>query len=366
MHHRWTPWLLVPVLALAACGGGSQSPEPTPAPSAAPAPTPTPTPTVTDTGPETSKVAPLGRGINLGNMLEAPSEGAWGTSVQQSYFTLIKAKGYDTVRIPIRWAAHADQAAPYTIDATFMARIDQVVTWGLSENLNIIVNCHNWIPEDGLFTDPDGQKDRFIAIWQQIATHFKDFSPKLYLEPLNEPHGNLQGAKWNSLLASTVNAIRAIDTTHTFIVDPDSWGGPWGLDNLVLPMGEAKVIASFHYYEPFTFTHQGADWVSPVPPLGITWPGADPASAMKAVRDHMAKVATWQQNHNNVPVFMGEFGAYSKGDLISRANWTAYVRKQAETSGFSWAYWEFNSGFGAYDNASGNWNLPLTTAMGLQ
>src|ERR1700681_3953301 len=49
----------------------------------------------------------LGRGINLGNALDAPQEGAWGVTLEADYFRLIQEAGFNSVRIPIRWSAHA-------------------------------------------------------------------------------------------------------------------------------------------------------------------------------------------------------------------------------------------------------------------
>ena len=57
----------------------------------------------------------LGRGINLGNALEAPKGISWGVYLQEEYFTLIKEKGFSSVRIPIRWSVMPAQA-PYTIE----------------------------------------------------------------------------------------------------------------------------------------------------------------------------------------------------------------------------------------------------------
>ena len=47
----------------------------------------------------------LGRGVNLGNALEAPVEGEWGVTLREEYFRLIREAGFDAVRIPIRWSA---------------------------------------------------------------------------------------------------------------------------------------------------------------------------------------------------------------------------------------------------------------------
>jgi aryl-phospho-beta-D-glucosidase BglC (GH1 family) len=49
----------------------------------------------------------LGRGINLGNALEAPQEGAWGVTLKSRYFRDIKNAGFNSVRIPISWSTHA-------------------------------------------------------------------------------------------------------------------------------------------------------------------------------------------------------------------------------------------------------------------
>src|SRR5512140_2404129 len=73
----------------------------------------------------------LRRGMNLGNMLEAPNEGDWGLMVRPGYFSLIRQAGFDFVRLPIRWSAHADPEPPYGIYPNFLDRIDQVVGWAL-------------------------------------------------------------------------------------------------------------------------------------------------------------------------------------------------------------------------------------------
>jgi len=87
--------------------------------------------------------AKLGRGINLGNALEAPKEGEWGVQLKAEYFPAIKKAGFATVRLPVRWSAHAQKEAPYTIDAKFAERVDWAVDQALANGLNIIVNVHS-------------------------------------------------------------------------------------------------------------------------------------------------------------------------------------------------------------------------------
>src|SRR5689334_3367239 len=77
------------------------TPEPTETPVP---PTPTPEPTATSSPTES-----LRRGVNMGNMLEAPQEGEWGLFVREEYFDSIKEAGFDFVRLPVRWNSHAGQ-----------------------------------------------------------------------------------------------------------------------------------------------------------------------------------------------------------------------------------------------------------------
>ena len=147
------------------------------------------------------------------------------------------------------------------------------------------------------------------------------------------------------------------------------------------------------YYDPFLFTHQGAEWVGPeYGTLGVTWPGPPDAEVtpIPEARD-VEWVRTWFLRYNQtpgsgnpaspeaiatdfdralawseargVPLWLGEFGAYSTADMASRARWAATVRAEAEARGFSWAYWEFGAGFGVYDREAKAWRAPLLSAL---
>ena len=49
------------------------------------------------------------------------------------------------------------------------------------------------------------------------------------------------------------------------------------------------------------------------------------------------------------PMYVGEFGAYSKADDASRIDFNRKMRQAMEGRGMSWSYWEFAAGFGVYD-----------------
>jgi endoglucanase len=300
----------------------------------------------------------LGRGINLGNALDAPREGEWGVTLQADYFRAIKAAGFDTVRLPVRWSAHARADAPYTIDAKFAARVDWAIEQALANKLNVVVNVHHYEEMD---TAPDRHLPRLIGLWQQIAARYKAKPASVYFELLNEPHGKLSAAKWNDAIPRLLAVVRKTNPSRPVIVGAAPWNSISALDELALPKADQNLIVTVHFYDPFEFTHQGASWVKGANKWkGRKWTASDAERA--AIRKKFAKAAAWAKKHDR-PVFLGEFGAFHVADTASRARWTGFVAREAERLGISWAYWELCSGFGAYDSRAATWRAPLKSAL---
>jgi endoglucanase len=300
----------------------------------------------------------LGRGMNLGNALDAPKEGAWGVILQPGYFRALREAGCDTVRLPVRWSAHALPDAPFTIDAAFAERVDWAIDQALANKLNIIVNVHHFAEMDA---DPDKHQARLVALWEQIAARYKDRPAGVYFELLNEPHDKLTEARWNAAIPILLQTVRKSNPTRPVIVGPGQWNAIRALDKLELPGDDRRLIVTVHCYDPFEFTHQGASWVKGSDRWkGRKWTGSEEEQA--ALRKQFDKAAAWAKEHDR-PVFLGEFGAYSAADMESRARWTRFMAREAESHGFSWAYWEFCSGFGAYDPKADAWREPLKAAL---
>jgi endoglucanase len=291
-------------------------------------------------------------------MLESPHEGDWGEAVHEEYFPIIRQAGFTIIRVPIRWSAHVGPAPGYIIDPAFLSRVDWVVAQAEKNNLPAILDYHN---DGALMNDPDANADRFVAIWKQIAEHFKDASPSIFFELLNEPNGKLDAPRWNDLLARVLAIVRATNPTRLVVVGPVRWNGIGALDKLVLPESDRNLLVTVHFYDPMSFTHQGAGWVKGAEKwLGHTWQGT--AAEKLAVTQAFDKAAAWGSAHQR-PIFLGEFGAYDKGGMDSRARWTAFVARTAESHGFPWTYWEFCSGFGAYDPDAHQWRRPIIDAL---
>ena len=432
-----------------------------------------------------AKAAQLGRGMNLGNALEAPTEGLWGITLESYYFDRIAEIGFDSVRVPIRWSTHADNAAPYAIDPVFLERIDWVLAEAARVGLAVVLNVHHY---EALMASPASERARYLSLWRQIAERYAAQPDSVFFELLNEPteQFNDQPALWNALLADAVNVVRQSNPDRALVVGPVGWNAIDRLVDLQLP-DDDQLIATVHFYSPFDFTHQGATWVTPVQPVGVSFdadetgfggafqdwswdtswvsvangvrisyqrqyagfnvrklvPGevremsvsiggpvqlavtcgdngvftevAQIVQTSSALQNHRVDLsscptdtanvvlqnltpsstsfiveqgeicttaacyslfetagdalsselqvaADWGQD-NNIPVYVGEFGAFSAGDLSSRASWTQAVQSAIQELGMTSAYWEFGSGFGAFDISQDRWNEALLGAL---
>jgi endoglucanase len=307
----------------------------------------------------------LGRGINFGNMLDAPQEGDWGLRVEDRFIDLVGSAGFPTtVRLPVRWSNHASLDAAARIDPVFMARVADVVDKLLARGATVVLNMHHYRQFDGDKLDPgESAVDpavldlRFLALWQQIGQRFAGHGPRLLLEIYNEPHGRLD-ARWNDLLSRAMRVIRASNPERLLAVGPVLWNSPAALPRLVLP-ADRHLILTVHHYEPFDFTHQGAEWAVPVKPIGT-----DCCSpTQRALMERLLDQAVRESARLGYPVFVGEFGAYSKAAAAARVAYTRAMRDAMEARGLPWMYWELAAGFGVYDPAQGRLRDDLATAL---
>jgi len=307
----------------------------------------------------------LGRGVNFGNIYDAPREGDWGLVMRDEFIDVTASAGFNSVRVPVRWSNHAAGTAPYAIDETFMAHVEDTVDKLLARNLYVVLNMHHYRQFDGDPVDPNETPvdaavldERFLTLWRQIAERFKGRGDHLVFELYNEPHGRLTASKWNDLAARALQVVRANNPDRVVVIGPVQWNSADALSGLKLP-NDANLIVTVHNYAPFNFTHQGAEWVSPPLPTGQTCCTGYQESQLTAPLDTAKKWA----DANRYPVYLGEFGAYSKADMDSRANYTRLMRDAAEARGMGWAYWELAAGFGVYDPAAHVFREPLRNAL---
>jgi endoglucanase len=323
------------------------------------------------------------RGVNLGDYLEASAKYfGRGVTVGAGEFAQMRHEGFDHVRVPVGWHQYAGPAPDYTLSPEIFSRVDFVLTNALASQLAVMINIHHF---DALDKDPAEATAEFLALWKQIAAHYKDFPKQLAFELDNEPHDQATTALMNPIYARTITEIRKSNPQRTLFVEPGGWGSIAELNQLVLPSDE-NVIVSVHCYEPFYFTHQGATWTDGQTPVtGIQFPGPptqplvpDAGLNLKPwVREWIEKYNTLPTDKNpssplaftgklkfvhdwadyyGRPVHLGEFGAYIKADEHSRANYYSAMRRAAEAENIGWCLWDWSANFRYWDKKN---NRPL-------
>ena len=236
--------------------------------------------------------------------------------------------------------------------------------------LLVMVDIHN---EDRAAELDPAWQESFVRFWGSLASRLSKFDPELtILEIINEPVFNKREEEWNTLNGRLAAAIRKNAPQHTIVTSGPNWGGIDGLKQLQL-LPDNNVVYSFHCYDPFTFTHQGATWSSEaVKPLrDVPYPSSPEAVAplLPSLAAHPASqrmvekygnerwgkdklAARFRQGiewgaRNQVPLYCGEFGVFpSHSKPEHRANWFRDFGEVLAANRIGWAVWGWDEGFG--------------------
>ena len=313
----------------------------------------------------------MGPGINLGNVFEAENNGFnkfdetqfhsnWGETVVPADFQALGDSGFRNMRIPVSWEEHVEEKdGKCVVDEPWMKQVFWAVDLAIKNKMVVILNAHHW---NAMYdSNPDKETPCLLEVYRQMMTEVVKYShDSLIVETLNEPRGKLTSAKWNDLVDSIVNIVRTVDPQRVVMVGTHNYNNAAAASQLRLPKDARNLIVTFHYYEPFSFTHQGATFVNPQYPTGKEWKAS--FGEMRTIKKVFSTLKEWADS-KDIPVYLGEFGAYEAADSVSRERWTTFMADLANKMGFGWAYWEFCSGFGVYDETTGKWNAPLMRAL---
>lgn len=297
----------------------------------------------------------LGRGVNI-----IGYDPLWKSRrqarFQDKHFRLLKQAGFDSVRVNLHPFRHM-QGEKMELPQTWWDTLDWVVKQGTEQGLRVVLDCHEF---NAMGADAEGNHEKFLAFWRQLAPHCKNASEQVLLEILNEPNKKMTPELWNQYLAEALVIIRETNPTRPVVVGPAFWNSIDHLKELQLPEKDRNLIVTVHYYKPMEFTHQGASWGSHKDKSGIEWTATD--KQRQAVQDDFAKVVAWAKE-NDRPIYLGEFGAFDKAPMASRVCYTDYVARSAEALGWSWAYWQFDNDFLLWDMSRDAWVEPILHAL---
>lgn len=304
----------------------------------------------------TSANQPFKRGVNvLGYDPYWTGQGE--RRFQWRHFAEIKKAGFDFVRIVLQAFSHMD--AHNRLDPAWLAKLDDAVREAQAAGLGVILDEHDFNPcsEDVALC-----REKLPAFWRQVAPRYANAPRNVAFELLNEPHDKLDAATWNAFMPELLAIVRESNPTRIVVVGPTSWNSLKELPNLKLP-DDPNLLVTYHYYEPFRFTHQGATWVPDEfrKLRGVKWTNESDRAAVAADFD---AVAAWAAA-NKRPILLGEFGAFDKSGTprAYRSAYTAAVREEAEKRGFGWAYWQFEGDFIVWDMKNQRWVEPIRRAL---
>jgi endoglucanase len=279
---------------------------------------------------------------------------------------LLKTLGFKSIRLPVAFKNFEKNNIPFE---EVLARIDKAWKLCRKYGFKMVIDYHYGDLGDNNFTTSTND---VINTWTIIAQKYRNVAEDdLFFELYNEPPP-INPSVWKDAAYNMVTAIRKIDSKRTLLVGASNYNSIYELSRFVrLP--DENIIYTFHFYEPFLFTHQGATWVGDqmattgvgfpysgekFPPLNQKAKGtAGEANYNKyhldgnegSIKDKLQIVKNWGDKYA-VPILCGEYGSYDKyADADSRCHYTKTVRKYLKQLGIPGILWDYNSNFSIFN-----------------
>ena len=282
---------------------------------------------------------------------------------------LLKKLGFKSIRLPVAFKYLQSKKIP---DEQVLDCIDKAWKLCRTYGFKMIIDYHYGDLADNNYQTATAE---IINTWSMIAKRYKNTDENsLFFELYNEPPP-INPQVWKDAAYNIVNAIRAIDKQRTLIVGASNYNSIYELSRFVR-LKDENIIYTFHFYEPFFFTHQGADWVGPqmattgvpfpysvekFPPLNQkakgTWGETNYYKYKvdgneRSVNDKLQIVKNWG-NKYTVPLLCGEYGSYDKyADEQSRCNYIKAVKKSLKHLNIPGILWDYNTNFSPFKNAT--------------
>ncbi len=336
----------------------------------------------------------------------------------------LRQAGFDFIRIPVDpgpFLAAGEQDKTRLLDM-LMSAVEQALSAGLSVVVNIQPNgaTHYWTPARMVSSTAAPKFAVYQNLAKDIGHQLADLDlTRVALEPVNEPPQACDSVAWRDVQTSLLTTIRSEAPNLTLVATGGCGSMIAGLDALdpAPLLALEPLLFTFHFYEPYLFTHQGATWMSE--PMyrwlnAVPWPAAAGSleTTLAAVRARMAQDLTtttaakhaayqeakdalkvyfdarparpfidhylamaqaWGKHHGIAParILMGEFGAlrtdkhFVASAASDRDRYIRDVRESAESFGFPWAFWDLFDGMGMMDDTTRAFDPAIISALGL-
>lgn len=286
---------------------------------------------------------------------------------------IMKGMGIKNVRIPFVPEAIAKSYSPPILDPAKLANLRRAIEFFRREGILVQLDLHDGTRlTRGMESSLEPVRE-LKAFWRVVADELKDVDPNyLMFEILNEPQVQ-DGALWWSIQKSVISEIRSVAPTHTIIVQASKWSS---VDDLRAraPYTDKNIIYAFHFYEPFIFTHQGANWTTfeqgdwrhvryPTTTENLESLKSQITSANKRrlydsfaaqpwnaarIRERIRLIADWAERYD-ARVTCNEFGTVRETvNSRSRFNWHKDTVRAFEELGVGWSVYEWRGGMGMH------------------
>jgi endoglucanase len=322
------------------------------------------------------RAASLNNGINISWL-----EQTWETDainkvpVIAKDFKLIKQLGFKSVRLPVAFEYFHNKNIP--TDRVF-ERVAQVWKHCERNGLKLVIDYHYGTLADSNYT---AETARVIKTWTMVAKRFKAISVNdLFFEIYNEPPP-MNPQLWKDAAYNIVTAIRKVDPKRTLLVGASNYNSIYELSRMVR-LADENIIYTFHFYEPFFFTHQGASWVGDqVSTTGVpfpynvekfpllnpkakgTWGETNYYQYKKdgnegSIKDKLQIVKNWAGKYY-VPILCTEYGVYNQyADPDSRCRYIKAMHNALTQLKIPGMLWEYNGNFSIFNGKPSVSNLP--------
>jgi len=299
------------------------------------------------------------KGINL-----TGAEKVWETPSLSSRLFIqkleeVKASGYNAVRIPL--------ALSYLLnDPRTKPELNRIIKAARKLDMHLVLaNFGHELSE----SSSEPKFEMLIENWEEVLKLVPKNPGKLYIEVANEP--DLNPNTWYSAVELLVPRLQVIREDIPLIIGAINFNSMFELSRME-PWNFENLIYTFHFYEPFLFTHQGTPWTgSQNSTVGIPFPfdpGAMPAldpeakgtpgevnyrdyektGNQTALEDKLGQIACWAEI-NGVRLWCTEYGVTQNADTESRENYLRATKKILEEHGIPGFVWEWEGNFGVKD-----------------
>lgn len=319
------------------------------------------------------------KGVNLGGWLsQSPlTKEHMDTFITEKDLKHIASIGADHVRLPVDYPLiEAEDGTTLEEGYTY---IDNCVAWCKAYGLHMILDLHRAFgyafgnaADCGSFFESEALQERFLSLWDTLSARYGKYE-FIAFDLLNEIVDPEVSDAWNNLAARAVARIRRNAPNAWILIGGTCYNSINTVKN-ILPPPDGKIAYSFHFYEPFLFTHQGASWEKLMPnEFRVSYPltageyidianrelngvfagifrGMAPETIGTDMIDFIFREAASVAESRNVPLYCGEYGVIQNAAPEYGLAWQRDMHEVFERHNIGRALWNYKGmGFGLID-----------------